>query len=135
MKMIEVPLDEIQLDERAQPRCELNPSIVDEYAEPLKAGATLAPIDVFKGPEGIILADGYHRFRAAQVAELSHLPATVHEGGRRDAILFAVGANATHGLRRTNADKRRAVLTLLHDPEWRQWSDSEIAPSVASLVR
>jgi hypothetical protein len=51
----------------------------------------------------------------------------VHEGGRRDAILFAVGANATHGLRRTNADKRRAVLTLLHDPEWRQWSDSEIA--------
>jgi hypothetical protein len=27
----------------------------------------------------------------------------------------------------TNADKRRAVLTLLEDPEWREWSDSAIA--------
>jgi hypothetical protein len=33
-----VALSEIQLDERAQPRCELNPSIVEEYAEQMKAG-------------------------------------------------------------------------------------------------
>jgi len=135
MNLIEIPLSEIQLDERAQPRCELDPSIIEEYAEHMKAGATLAPIDVFKGPEGTILADGYHRFRAGQVAELSHLPATVHEGGRRDAILFGVGANATHGLRRTSADKRRAVLTLLHDPEWRQGPTARSLTNVASLVR
>ena len=42
-------------------------------------------------------------------------------------MLFSVGANATHGLRRTNDDKRRAVLTLLSDAEWSQWSDREIA--------
>ena|SRR5436309_8329926 len=29
--------------------------------------------------------------------------------------------------RRTNADKRRAVETLLNDPEWAKWSDREIA--------
>jgi hypothetical protein len=45
----------------------------------------------------------------------------------REAILFSVGANATHGIRRTNADKRNAVLKLLGDPEWGQWSDSQIA--------
>ena len=37
------------------------------------------------------------------------------DGGLRDAILFSVGANAAHGLRRTNADKRRTVLLLWED--------------------
>lgn len=30
-------------------------------------------------------------------------------------------------LRRSNLDKRKAVETLLNDPEWSQWSDREIA--------
>lgn len=46
---------------------------------------------------------------------------------RRDAILHSVSANARHGLPRTVADKRRAVKLLLGDPEWRRWSDTEIA--------
>jgi len=32
-----------------------------------------------------------------------------------------------NGLRRTNEDKRKAVLTLLNDAEWAKWSDREIA--------
>ncbi|HEV3448349.1 MAG TPA: hypothetical protein VG099_27180 [Gemmataceae bacterium] len=32
-----------------------------------------------------------------------------------------------HGLPRTNADKRKAVLLLLADVEWSQWSDGQIA--------
>ena len=51
----------------------------------------------------------------------------MRQGTRRDAVLHSVGANAQHGLRRTNADKRRAVETLLRDEEWSGWSDSEIA--------
>ncbi|MDR9404902.1 MAG: hypothetical protein RI580_15855 [Halothece sp. Uz-M2-17] len=43
---------------------------------------------------------------------------------QRDAILHSVGANATHGLRRSNQDKRKAVVTLLQDNEWSQWSDA-----------
>ena len=31
------------------------------------------------------------------------------------------------GLRRSNADRRYAVHILLTDPEWSQWSNSEIA--------
>lgn len=50
----------------------------------------------------------------------------MRQGGLRDAILHSAGANAAHGLRRTNADKRRAVLMLLEDGEWSQWSDREI---------
>jgi hypothetical protein len=51
----------------------------------------------------------------------------VRPGGRRDAILYAAGANAAHGLKRPNRDKRNAVMVLLKDPEWGQWSDREIA--------
>lgn len=32
-----------------------------------------------------------------------------------------------HGLRRSNEDKRRAVMTLLNDAEWVTWSDNAIA--------
>ena len=39
------------------------------------------------------------------------------KGTQRDAILWSISANATHGLRRTNEDKRRAVTRLLQDPE------------------
>lgn len=45
----------------------------------------------------------------------------------RDAVLYSVGANAEHGARRTNEDKRRCVDTLLRDPEWCKWSNREIA--------
>ena len=50
----------------------------------------------------------------------------MRQGGLRDAILHSAGANAVHGLRRTNADKRRAMLMLLEDEEWSKWSDREI---------
>jgi hypothetical protein len=42
-------------------------------------------------------------------------------------MLVALGANAEHGLRRTNDDQRKAVRVLLDDPEWCQWADREIA--------
>ncbi|MGT2481773.1 hypothetical protein ACU4GR_29665 [Methylobacterium oryzae CBMB20] len=51
----------------------------------------------------------------------------MRRGGLRDAILHSAGANAAHGLRRTNADKRRALLMLLKDEEWGAWADREIA--------
>jgi hypothetical protein len=45
----------------------------------------------------------------------------------RDAVLFSCGANAAHGVPRTNEDKRRAVMKLLQDAEWSGWVDLEIA--------
>lgn len=50
---------------------------------------------------------------------------------KRDAILYSVGVNSDHGLRRSNDDKRQAIMTLLKDEEWSQWSDSEIARQCA----
>jgi len=42
-----------------------------------------------------------------------------------------VGASSTHGLARTNKDKRRAVEILLRDEEWAGKSDRQIAEKAA----
>ena len=44
-----------------------------------------------------------------------------------DPYLLAAGENSTHGKRRTNADKRAAVLRWLEDDEGKQWTDAYIA--------
>ncbi len=66
-------------------------------------------------------------FLASESIGLSEIAAEVRQGTRRDAVLFSCSANATHGLRRSAADKRRAVLTLLQDADWSKWSNREVA--------
>lgn len=62
-----------------------------------------------------------------QFTVVRYYSADIRQGKKRDAILYSVGANASHGLRRTNEDKRRAVLLLLEDDEWKLWSNVKIA--------
>ncbi|MDD1434621.1 hypothetical protein [Mesorhizobium sp. 2RAF21] len=119
-------LDAIQIDGGTQSRATLNEHVVSEYAEAIKAGATFPPIVVFYDGKKHWLADGFHRFHAYQKLGRENVAADVRQGTRRDAILHSVGANEMHGLRRTRDDKRRAVETLLNDPEWSAWSDNDI---------
>jgi hypothetical protein len=98
--------------------------IVDDYAQAISEGANLPAIVVFHDADDAYwLADGFHRHVAA---ERETIEADVREGSRRDAVLYSVGANTTHGLRRSNSDKQNAVMMLLRDPEWGKWSDREI---------
>jgi len=122
-----IAVDTLRLDGGTQPRAELNLVIIAEYAEAMQTGAQFPPIIVFYDGTQYWVADGFHRVHAAKNAGLEKIPADIRQGTRRDAVLYSVGANAQHGLRRANADKRRAVETLLHDDEWRKWSDREIA--------
>jgi hypothetical protein len=97
-----------------------------EYADAWAEGAEFPPPVVFHDGADHWLADGFHRVLSAIRAGIEEIEVEVRAGGRREAILHAVGANAAHGLRRSNADKERAVRTLLDDPEWSAWSDREI---------
>lgn len=115
-------------DGGAQTRIEMHPETVADYADDMLEGAVFPPIIVFQdGAAGYWLADGFHRVEAAQKIGRETIEAEIREGTARDAILHGIGANATHGLRRTQADKRRAVERLLTDPEWAGWSDRKIA--------
>jgi len=120
-------LDQIRIDGGTQPRACIDEQVVAEYAEFYKTDAKLPPVTVFFDGAAHWLADGFHRYWASKRIERDYVPADVHAGTQRDAILFSVGANADHGLRRTNGDKRKAVLTMLEDEEWSTWSAREIA--------
>ena len=117
----------IRIDGGTQSRVELNQEVVAEYAEAYKAGATFPPVIVFFDGVDRWLADGFHRFFGAKAAGMPAIYEEVIPGTKRDAVLYSLKANATHGLKRTNADKRKAVETLLKDSEWAAWSDSAIA--------
>jgi hypothetical protein len=126
-KPVPLALDLIRSDGGTQARACLNDDVVAEYAEADAAGADFPPGAVFHDGTDFWLADGFHRKAARQRNRRKDMLVPVRPGTRRDAILHAAGANAQHGLRRSNDDKRIAVLRLLDDPEWSQWSDREIA--------
>lgn len=123
-----LPVGDLRRDEGVQPREEMDFRVVDEYADAITNGVELPPGVAFEDADGTLwVADGFHRLAAAERAELRAYPMWCKAGARRDAILFAAGANSAHGLRRTNADKRKVVTTLLQDDEWGRWSDREVA--------
>ncbi|RUU98603.1 hypothetical protein EOB36_23255 [Mesorhizobium sp. M6A.T.Cr.TU.017.01.1.1] len=126
---IEIALEAIIVDASAQIRVGgTDVAVVAEYAEAMEQGATFPPVVLFHdGGAEYFPADGFHRIAAAKKMGRSTIFADVRHGNHRDAILHAVGSNADHGLRRTQADKRNAVETLLHDPEWSRLSDRKIA--------
>ncbi len=125
--MTTVALSDISIDGGTQSRVGLDEQVVAEYAAAIRDGADFPPVVLFFDGTVYRLADGFHRFHAYRHAGAVEIEADVRQGTTRDAILFSVGANASHGLRRTNDDKRKAVLILLKDPEWSAWSDREIA--------
>ncbi len=131
-KIDQLPIAAIIADPECQLRAACSSVTVQEYSEALAAGATFPPVIVFSDGDSYWLSDGFHRFEAHQSAGLAEINAEIRDGGLRDAKLFAAGANADHGLRRTQADKRSAILVLLTDPEWRDWSDKEIARRTAT---
>lgn len=119
-----VDVSAIVEDDAIQMRQSINQEVVDEYAEVF---SSLPPITVVYDGVSFWLADGFHRFRAARKVGKERILCEVIEGTRRDAIFMACGANAAHGLRRTRADKRRAVSHLLDDTEWSKMSARAIA--------
>lgn len=112
-KPVMLKLESICLNEGTQTRAHIDENTVAEYAEAMVRGDQFPPVVVFENDGKFILADGFHRHRAARRAKLTHILAEVRDGGHQDALKFALGANHKHGLRRTNADKRRAVEMAL----------------------
>ena len=123
----QLDLNKIRTDGGTQPRTRLYEDVVSEYREAVEDDAEFPPVTVFHDGSAYWLADGFHRFHAHKQAGKTVISAEIHQGARRDAVLYSVGANGDHGVRRTNEDKRNAVMALLNDEEWARWSDREIA--------
>lgn len=122
-----IPLKDIRTDGGTQGRDTLSQDVVEEYAEFVKDGADLPAVKVFFDGAHKWLADGFHRYFGYAKADRAAIPADVVAGTQRDAMIYSWSANAAHGLRRTNADKRKVVLAALADSEFGSKSDREIA--------
>jgi hypothetical protein len=125
-----IAIDLIRIDAGTQFRAAINQDRVTDYAE-LFDGSKDWPFDsacevYFDGVE-YFLVDGFHRYFAAIRVKRASLSCIVHSGTQRDAIKYALSANARHGLHRSNEDKRKAVYFALADEEWRMLSSRAIA--------
>lgn len=123
-------LADIRIDGDTQPREELNEDVVDEYRQAYEAGKPLPPLDVVFDGSNNWLTDGFHRRFSAEKAGLTKLPCIVTPGTREEAQWASYAANQAHGLRRSNDDKRRAVLAALRHPKGKTISDNLIAEHV-----
>lgn len=149
----ELPLVQFIRDSRVQPREAINLTAVGEYALAMAkesvyrdAGLPVTPFPPVvafherndQGHDLYWLADGWHRILAAEEAGRSTFAVEIHQGGIFDAVLYAAGANARHGLNRSNRDKRRAVRMLLDHPTVirEEWGNARIghAASVSDTM-
>ena len=126
-----VPVAEINPDLGIQLRVGgIDTRKVEEYAEHYREGRKMPAIVLFWNGENYFRADGEHRILAVRAAHLTEIEAKVFQGGRREAKLYATGSNADFGLPRSKETVNEAILALLRDPEWYQWSDHVIAEHV-----
>lgn len=124
-------VSEVTVSHDFQMRQKLSKSTVDEYAELILTAQSLwpfaSPCTVYRVKDELILVDGFHRVAAVTQAGEDQIEAVVIDGSKTDALKAALSANITHGLRRSNDDKRRAVTIALADSGLAKWSDSKLA--------
>jgi hypothetical protein len=122
---IMVPISDIILDPRLQMREKMDFEVIDEYSEDI---FDLPPGKIVMGAGGEMwLTAGWHRYHAHVKAKQDKMKCDVRDGTFLDALAEAAGENHGHGLKRTAADKRRAVMSLLKEKLWQDRSDRMIA--------
>lgn len=139
--LVVLELDRIRLDGGTQIREAVDDDVVNDYAALMANQVYLPPLCVFHDGDDYWLVDGFHRWQALKKNGRSEALCQAYDGSLRDARLAAVRSNHAHGLRRTNADKRRAVEILLTDAEWvgkgLRWiaEMAGVSPSFVSSIR
>lgn len=127
MRSKQLRLDHVRIDGDTQPRTDIDHNLVDEYASAYLSGVELPPVVVFFDGANYWLADGFHRWWASRKAERKTIACEIRHGMQADAQWFSYAANQTHGLRRSNADKAKAVRSALLHPNCAKMSDGAVA--------
>ena len=110
---MKLPLKKIRCNGGTQPRAMIHENVITEYAEAMREGTVFPPLTVFHDGKDYWLADGFHRLGAALELDLATIECDVRQGTLEDAQWFSFSVNQSHGLRRTNDDKARAVKASL----------------------
>jgi hypothetical protein len=125
--LMELPIGRLTLDAGTQMRTKLDIDTINRYAAMHEEGVEFDPIEVVSDGTSYWVWDGFHRVHYRRLLNLATIGALVTRGTLRDAIRLACGANGKESLPRDDATRRRALATLLDDPEWGKLSVREIA--------
>lgn len=91
--------DLVRDEERFQVRNAMNPKKVEEYAQVLRSGVDMGPVQaVLVDGRTLVLVDGWHRVAAHERNGATRVEARVIEGTERDAQWLAASANLRNGL-------------------------------------
>jgi hypothetical protein len=131
----DVALSSINVDGFTQTREFMDHDVVHEYQDAYQSGAKLPPVVLFEDGKTLWVGDGFHRIEAAMGLGLEKIAAEIHTGGRVDALRYALGANANHGLRRTTGDLNQAVVMAWESREELGLGKNPSARLIAELVK
>lgn len=111
-----------------QPRAALDTEHIRDLHEAISAGRSVPALDVVEVDDGYALVDGYHRHAAMLAAGTRTCEVRVlAKGDRETARWWSYAANRGHGLKRTNADKRRSLRDALSHPFAGDMSNADLA--------
>lgn len=108
-------------------RAKTDTNTIDVLVEMIREGVELEPLN------GVALKDGRYKCSDGEHRRLAYLrlerdvPVKLNGDSERDIFIKSLSANAKHGLKRTNADKRNAVRAALEDEMFKNASHSDIA--------
>lgn len=119
-----------------QTRVAMNEEAIEDYCNLIRSGMhykfpPLEAVRDIKDENVYYLYDGFHRLeafkRVADEGDYQRVFVRWVPGTLEDALWYAISANQEHGIRRTNEDKRNAVLKALEHPRGKVLSDRALA--------
>lgn len=127
-RAVSMRVDHLIADPKYQQRVSEDQSAIDDLATAYRNDKAIPPIEVVDTGYKKIIVDGFHRYSGAKAAGVSIIECYVTVGTEREAFIMSLRANAKNkALKRTNADKRKAVLSALADDEFKKLSNRKIS--------
>lgn len=113
IQIIDINIHLIRRDGGTQPRGVLDEDHINDLLHALKNGAKLEAILLYYDGENYWLTDGYHRLAAIIRHGKDKIKATIRQGTLQDAQWHSFSVNQHNVLKRSNADKQRAIVGAL----------------------
>ncbi|KAB8315467.1 ParB/RepB/Spo0J family partition protein [Tolypothrix campylonemoides VB511288] len=125
--LVEIDRKLLRRDGGTQPREKLDPEHIEDLVRDWKKGARFEPALVYYDGESYWLTDGYHRDAALEELGESKILVEIRSGTLEDAKWHSYSVNQHKALKRSNADKQRAIIGALKHPYAVSKSNVQIA--------
>jgi DNA modification methylase/ParB-like chromosome segregation protein Spo0J len=107
---IEIKVSEVIFHQEFYPREKPRTATIEQYIDVLRAGDVFPPIEL--DGEGLVLLDGYHRWKAHQEAGIETISAKLITLNGLPRLLYAAGRNSLHGDRLSGAEKKEVARQM-----------------------